>query len=282
MTGTSRETKKHILIADDEGDIRDALRSLLTSSFKNVSIVEAANGSEAAFKISREKFDLVILDLMMPKIRGEGVLQGLRNVPRHLWPENIVILSGNVDDMAAIDLPIKLRKLSKPCPVSVLLEAVTAILEPAPLKGREIETAVSGALLESIQKSFHFLADAKLVTAGTLDQPKQCSLLLSWMTEDKRAQFSISLDANAQKALEAVPGFPGIAAFAKFLVDDIQQRLATRHLFGLGDVDAIFNGASHAMQFDGSGSKFLWRLQNSEVEVGIEVHFKNRAMSKAS
>lgn len=278
----TREAKKHILIADDEGEIRQALRTLLQSSFRNIVIVEAANGSEAALKISREKFDLVILDLMMPKIRGEGVLNGLRGVPRHLWPENVVILSGNIEDLTAIDLPIKLRKLSKPCPVNILLETVSSILDPATPKGRDLEAAVNAALLESVQKSFHFLHDAKLASTISLERAKQCTLLLSWTTEDKRAQFSVSVDAKAQIALEAVPGFPGLAAFARFLLDDLQQRLAAKHIFGVGEHEATLTGPGHQLFFDNSGPKLLWKLQNSEAEVGIEAHFKNKMMPKAA
>ncbi len=68
---------KKILIADDEKAISKALVLKLT----NVGfLVEAAmNGNEAIEKIKANKFDLIVLDLIMPEKDGFAVLEYMRD-----------------------------------------------------------------------------------------------------------------------------------------------------------------------------------------------------------
>lgn len=68
---------KKILIADDEKAISKALVLKLT----NVGfVVEAAvNGNEAIEKIKANKFDLIVLDLIMPEKDGFAVLEYMRD-----------------------------------------------------------------------------------------------------------------------------------------------------------------------------------------------------------
>ena len=65
-----------ILIVDDES----ALRLILTTrlSLAGYEVVSAADGEEALAMFEREDPDLVVLDVMMPKIDGYGVCQALR------------------------------------------------------------------------------------------------------------------------------------------------------------------------------------------------------------
>lgn len=68
-----------ILIAEDEQELRDlyALR-LECESFK---VVFASNGEEALEKTLKEKPDLILLDIMMPKKSGMEVLKELKSKP---------------------------------------------------------------------------------------------------------------------------------------------------------------------------------------------------------
>ena len=58
----------HILVVDDDDGIRDLLRQYLTEN--NYLITTANNAEEAKEKISIIKFDLIILDIMMPGKTG--------------------------------------------------------------------------------------------------------------------------------------------------------------------------------------------------------------------
>ncbi len=78
----SEKSNGKILIVDDE----PALRLILTTrlSLAGYQVVAAADGEEALEVYAKEDPDLIVLDVMMPKMDGYGVCQALRqesNVP---------------------------------------------------------------------------------------------------------------------------------------------------------------------------------------------------------
>lgn len=70
--------KKSILVVEDEIRIRFLLRDYLVKD--NFNVFEASNGEEGLDVFSKEKIDLVISDIMMPKMDGITMLQKLREV----------------------------------------------------------------------------------------------------------------------------------------------------------------------------------------------------------
>jgi two-component system OmpR family response regulator len=70
------EENAKLLIVDDEPDIRD----LLSTAFKfaGFAVETAANGEEALVKVRQTTPDLIILDIMMPRLSGLGVAKELR------------------------------------------------------------------------------------------------------------------------------------------------------------------------------------------------------------
>jgi len=71
--------KKTIMIVDDEPDFLSVLKFGLGMAGYNV--VTAPDGQAAIDLISKNKPDLVLLDLLMPKIRGEDVCKRLKSDP---------------------------------------------------------------------------------------------------------------------------------------------------------------------------------------------------------
>lgn len=67
---------KKILIADDNKAIASTLQLKLEQEGFEVKI--APNGKEAVSLLEKEKFDLLILDLIMPELNGFGVLSALK------------------------------------------------------------------------------------------------------------------------------------------------------------------------------------------------------------
>jgi two component transcriptional regulator, winged helix family len=65
-----------ILVADDESAIRRILKTRL--SMVGYNVVVAADGLEALEMFEKESPDLLVLDVMMPKLNGYGVCQELR------------------------------------------------------------------------------------------------------------------------------------------------------------------------------------------------------------
>jgi CheY-like chemotaxis protein len=77
--GVSGE-RSRVLIADDNADMREYLRRLLASRYD----VEAVPDGEAAFQSVLERLpDLVVTDVMMPKLDGFGLLKALRADATH-------------------------------------------------------------------------------------------------------------------------------------------------------------------------------------------------------
>ncbi|HTR48697.1 MAG TPA: response regulator [Verrucomicrobiae bacterium] len=80
---------KRILVADDDRTVREWLAGILRAQKFSVSTV--SDGSAALKKLRRAKFDLVLLDVRMPKMNGLDVLAALRGAKRQ--PKVIVVTS---------------------------------------------------------------------------------------------------------------------------------------------------------------------------------------------
>ena len=129
-----------ILIADDEQDIVDALAYALTAEGYDVDAV--SNGEDALEAAQREPYDMVVLDIMMPRLSGTEVCRRLRTnsiVPimmltaRDAELDRVLGLEVGADDY-----------VTKPFSVAEFVGRVHAIL-----RRRDFErTAMAGAVRE--------------------------------------------------------------------------------------------------------------------------------------
>ena len=74
---TRDNNPKKILLVEDEERIRKVINIIIRGD--DIIIDEAEDGTQALQKITNNKYDLVILDLMIPEIDGFGVLEYIRN-----------------------------------------------------------------------------------------------------------------------------------------------------------------------------------------------------------
>jgi DNA-binding response OmpR family regulator len=70
-------TGRKILLVDDDPDIRDAITVILET--QGYEVITAKNGLECFDMLSTEKPELLILDLLMPKMDGFEVFKELKN-----------------------------------------------------------------------------------------------------------------------------------------------------------------------------------------------------------
>src|SRR5207237_1014701 len=116
-----------ILIVDDEAPVRELCRSLLTSETQQCD--EAADGVLALEATRGKRYDLVLLDIDMPRMNGREVLRRLRETPPspHL---KVVLFSGRAsgDDMAEMLLGGADDYLPKPFSVVQLRARVKTML----------------------------------------------------------------------------------------------------------------------------------------------------------
>ncbi|MBR1618212.1 response regulator transcription factor [bacterium] len=78
IQGEQTEAKQKILVVDDEASIRRILETRLKMAGYNV--VTAEDGEEAVEVFNKTNPDIVILDVMMPKMDGYGVTREIRRV----------------------------------------------------------------------------------------------------------------------------------------------------------------------------------------------------------
>ena len=84
----------HILIIDDDTNINNLLREALEKG--GYSCSQAYSGTEALLRLDMEPFDLVLLDLMLPGMSGERVLEEIRR--KRDIPVIVLTAKGRLDD----------------------------------------------------------------------------------------------------------------------------------------------------------------------------------------
>src|SRR5262249_36739742 len=143
--------RPRVLLADDKSDLREYVRRLLVADYE----VEAVADGEAALQASRERPpDLVLSDVMMPKLDGFGLLKALRE-DELLATIPVILLSARAGEEARIEGMEAGADdyLVKPFSARELLARVRAHLEMTRLR-REAEMAVRHS-----EKRFRELAE---------------------------------------------------------------------------------------------------------------------------
>ncbi len=125
--------KPYILIVDDDPDIREGIVAVLETN--DYRLVTASNGIECMEHIRDETPNLLILDMLMPRMDGFAVIRELRSDPG-LAGIPIIILTTVIEDAAyrryeletgvAMDVS---NYIEKPAPPDELLRRVSAIVD---------------------------------------------------------------------------------------------------------------------------------------------------------
>ena len=116
---------KSVLIVEDELRIRFLLRDYLMK--ENFNVFEASDGEEGLIVFSSKKIDLVILDIMMPKMDGLTMLEKLRTVST--VPVILLTAKGEEEDkLQGYDCGAD-DYVTKPFSPKVLIAKVKALLK---------------------------------------------------------------------------------------------------------------------------------------------------------
>ncbi|HUR55791.1 MAG TPA: response regulator [Gemmataceae bacterium] len=128
------DTKKLILIVDDDRELVDGLRAVLER--QGYQVVQAHDGHQGKQAIYNQHPDLVILDMMMPRMGGYPVLEHFKG--REDAPPIIMITANEgsrhkayAEYLGVIDY------IRKPFAMERLLETVTKALKPKPPEGED-------------------------------------------------------------------------------------------------------------------------------------------------
>jgi two-component system, OmpR family, copper resistance phosphate regulon response regulator CusR len=158
---------KRVLVVEDTKDIAWVVEKRLSKQF-NVDI--AVNGEEATNMINENPYDLIVLDLSLPKKSGFDVLKDMRK--KSAYPP-VLILSG----MNAVEDKVKGLKLgaddylAKPFDVKELVARIDALLRRVPAPQEIVKIAVADLEMDLVAR--------KVIRAGSelLLSPREFSLL---------------------------------------------------------------------------------------------------------
>lgn len=128
---------KYVLIVDDEQRMRSLIKDFLRQ--KNFLTLEAGDGEEAlkVFEENKNKIQLILLDVMMPKLDGWSVLRQIRQTSK----VPIVMLTARgeeQDELFGFELGVD-EYISKPFSPKILVARVEAILKRTESEKKEVK-----------------------------------------------------------------------------------------------------------------------------------------------
>ena len=115
---------QRILVVEDDLDIQELLKNFLQEVGYEISL--ASDGVEALSIFSASQFDLVLLDVMLPKIDGFAVCELIRKqsqVPIIM----LTALSGEEEQIRGLDLQVD-DYITKPFSMPILIRKIAAVL----------------------------------------------------------------------------------------------------------------------------------------------------------
>jgi two-component system OmpR family response regulator len=138
-----------VLVIDDEPGVRELISEAL--SLSEINAVQAADGLEALSFLRRERFDLLILDINMPKLDGLALLEKLRSEGMSV---PVLMLSARADKA---DINQGLRTgaddyLTKPFSIEELVLRVKAIMRRSKGEVAEVKILTCGPISMDFSK----------------------------------------------------------------------------------------------------------------------------------
>ncbi|MCF6282637.1 MAG: response regulator [Candidatus Polarisedimenticolaceae bacterium] len=198
-----------ILIVDDEPEIREILQTILSRKYQTVDTAE--NGIVALKMVAIKDYDLIVVDLNMPKMPGQALVSAIREQGDHRTA--IIILTGHgtfkeahdlLEDAAISDF------LNKPTDRAELLFSIERALREQQLT-HELERLVNQRTEELHQSQAMLIQTEKMASLGRLvagvahevNTPISTALLSISHMEESEHSFSKSLNSGGitKKAL---------------------------------------------------------------------------------
>ena len=123
-----------VLIADDEDSILEIMARKVAA--QGYAVVTARDGQEAWAKIVAEDPDVIVLDIILPKMDGWAVLHKLRSEPPSKKWQPIILLSA-LGETANIQKGLDLEAdhyLTKPCRIEDVLKGIRLMVSLIPMR----------------------------------------------------------------------------------------------------------------------------------------------------
>ena len=124
--GSANPSLARILVVDDEELIRDLLKMVLMD--EGYTVVTAADGEEAIGRLEASPFDLVITDLVMPRVNGVEVLRAAKRIDPN-YPVMVITGYPSVETVTKLVRLGAGDYLTKPFNLDVVKVTVAKLLE---------------------------------------------------------------------------------------------------------------------------------------------------------
>jgi CheY-like chemotaxis protein len=115
---------QRVLVADDDQSIRQLVSTIVRR--ERLDVDSAADGVEAIEQLKKNDYAVVLLDLMMPRLDGFGVIEWMRTNPPPIKPIIIVITAYANQRFKEVDSELVSGVLRKPFDVTELGNLVRA------------------------------------------------------------------------------------------------------------------------------------------------------------
>ena len=140
-----------ILIAEDDRELRQLFQHVLTKN--GYSVVGVSNGEEALHALDTSYYDLIISDIMMPKMDGYQLVSALREAGM-TTPVMMITAKDAFDDMRLGFLSGSDDYMVKPVNINEMVLRVGALLRRAQM-ANERRQVIGGTVLECDSLSVH-------------------------------------------------------------------------------------------------------------------------------
>jgi two-component system response regulator HydG len=250
-----------ILVVDDDAGLRFSVREALSTAGR-YEIIEAQDGLEAVEKARAERFDLVILDVDMPRLSG---LEALKLVKEHDPSIQVIIMTAyaNIDDAVSAVKEGAYNYLSKPISSADLL----SMTERA-LKAR--------SLISSIAASAPVLTEAGRKIIGSSNEMQKVFNIINRLSKVDTPVLIRGASGTGKELVARAVHFNSSRKDGKFVAINcsaIPENLFESELFG--HEKGSFTGAHERkigkFQFAEGGTLFLDELGEMPVTMQVKL-----------
>jgi len=196
----------NILLVDDDKEFREEFRDYL----EDYQVIEARNGEEALNLLRKPNvIDLVILDVMMPGLRGTEVLKEMRKLDPDL---GIIILTGYSSESVAIEA-LKGHAddyIQKPLDIDKAKEIIESLLEAKKEEGNIDIAGIKGKIEKVkrfVERNYHKKVCLKDAAQSVYLSPKYLSRIFRQNTGKSFSEYKLKVKIEKARELLSKTGY---------------------------------------------------------------------------